>query len=128
MPIKDETVRVMIEALGLVDCDCPSCTMTKALVARAEAELAGSDEAHRRDQLLLCRLKGEPTNHGDCPVAARLDQLEAELERLAEVVGEEDAEIIKTVLKGLKCSKCGAIYPTPAEALGCCEDDDRDQT
>ena len=32
-------------------------------------------------ELLLDRLKGVPTNHGDCPVAAKLDALEAENER-----------------------------------------------
>ena len=37
-------------------------------------------------ELLLCRLAGEPTNHGNCKVAAELDRLEAENKRLVEIV------------------------------------------
>lgn len=37
-------------------------------------------------QLLLDRLAGTPTNHGNCPVAAQLDTLEAENERLRGIV------------------------------------------
>ena len=44
-------------------------------------------------ELLLCRLRGEPTNHGDCAVAARLDDLEAENERLTATLREKQARL-----------------------------------
>jgi hypothetical protein len=37
-------------------------------------------------ELLLARLQGEPTDHGDCPVAAKMDRLEAEIARLTSIV------------------------------------------
>src|ERR1035437_6260039 len=37
-------------------------------------------------ELLLCKLRGEPTNHGDCPVAAKIDELEGKDKRQGEFI------------------------------------------
>jgi len=49
------------------------------------------DENHQpatNYQLLIARLDGKPTNHGDCRVAAKLDELQAVVDKLAKATME----------------------------------------
>ena len=84
--------------LGLIDdlCDAIDAERTRADVAeRAFGEVAEQNDLCHQPaanyELLLARLDGTPTNHGSCRVAAKLDELEAENQRMRAAMPDPDA-------------------------------------
>ena len=86
LPDDEETSGVKAFIADLRGLASPEAGVIESLTKQAYAELADlleylsehHDECHQpaaNYQLLLDRLAGVPTNHGDCPVAKRLDEL-----------------------------------------------------
>ena len=77
------------------------------------------DECHQpaaNYELVLARLAGTPTNHGNCPVAATLDEYEAEIERLRLL----EAAVGDNLLARRVACECSARYgstPYHAESI-----------
>ena len=100
LPDDEETSGVKAFIADLRGLANPEAGVIESLTKQAYAELADlleylsehHDECHQpaaNYQLLLDRLAGVPTNHGDCPVAKKLDEL-ANPRLLLEDVLEDD--------------------------------------
>ena len=80
--------------LGLIG-TCRKLQAAQAVIAELQAQNAENHEPAGLYRLLLDRLRGVPTNPGDCPVAARLDALEARDPQSAVVGPRPGAELDK---------------------------------
>jgi hypothetical protein len=69
--------------------DGGACFICAGKAVKAVAEIAAREATHQLAayyELLLVRLQGEPTDHGDCPVAKYIDKLEIRIAHLTSTV------------------------------------------
>jgi len=73
-----------------------------------------NDECHRpagQYELLLARIDGEPTNHGDCRVAAELDRLQGERDTYATELTDAEAKCKRLAGELVQAqANCGAFW------------------
>jgi len=94
--------------LGLIG-TCRKLQTALAVIAELQAQNAENHEPAGLYRLLVDRLRGVPTNPGGCPVAARLDALEAIIARLPKTAAVVDAA------RRLRDARLGSLEEGDAE-------------